>query len=33
LSAGELADLLTYVRSIDDDTPTLPNLTDLFIAP
>ena len=33
LSAGELADLLAYVRSIDDDTPTLPNLTDLFIAP
>ncbi|HEV7606817.1 MAG TPA: hypothetical protein VGO61_05740, partial [Steroidobacteraceae bacterium] len=33
LSAGELADLLAFVRSIDDATPTLPNATDLFIAP
>jgi YVTN family beta-propeller protein len=33
LSPGELADLLAFVRSIDDETPTLPNLTDLFIAP
>jgi hypothetical protein len=33
LSAAELADLLTFVRSIDDATPTLPNATDLFIAP
>jgi len=33
LSAQDLADVLAFVRSIDDDTPTLPNLTDLFIAP
>jgi len=33
LSAGDLADLLAFVRSIDDDTPPLPNATDLFIAP
>jgi DNA-binding beta-propeller fold protein YncE len=33
LTAQELADVLAFVRSIDDDTPTLPNLTDLFIAP
>ncbi len=33
LSAQELSDLLAFVRSIDDDTATLPNATDLFIAP
>jgi DNA-binding beta-propeller fold protein YncE len=33
LTAQDLADVLAFVRSIDDDTPTLPNLTDLFIAP
>jgi cytochrome c peroxidase len=27
----ELADLLAFVRSIDDHTPTFPNATDLFI--
>ena len=31
LSAQELADLLAFVRSIDDDTATMPNATDLFI--
>jgi len=30
-NAQELSDLLTFVRSIDDATPTLPNATDLFI--
>ncbi|MEO8018032.1 MAG: hypothetical protein ABI769_09480 [Pseudomonadota bacterium] len=33
LTAGDLADLLTFVRSIDDATPTMPNATDAFIAP
>jgi DNA-binding beta-propeller fold protein YncE len=33
LTAAELADLLTFVRSIDDATPVFPNATDLFIAP
>ncbi|HYJ42583.1 MAG TPA: hypothetical protein VEW08_17460 [Steroidobacteraceae bacterium] len=33
LPAQDLADLLAFVRSIDDDTPTMPNSTDLFIAP
>jgi YVTN family beta-propeller protein len=33
LSAQDLADLLAFVRSIDDDTAPLPNATDLFIAP
>jgi DNA-binding beta-propeller fold protein YncE len=33
LSAADLADLLTFVRSIDDQTPTMPNATDAFIAP
>ena len=33
LTAQQLADLLAFVRSIDDDTATLPNATDLFIAP
>jgi len=33
LTAQELADLLAFVRSIDDATPTFPNATDLFIAP
>jgi DNA-binding beta-propeller fold protein YncE len=31
LNAQELADLLAFVRSIDDDTVTMPNATDLFI--
>jgi len=31
LSARDLADLLSFVRSIDDDTATMPNATDLFI--
>jgi hypothetical protein len=30
-TAPELADLLAFVRSIDDATPALPNATDLFI--
>jgi len=33
LSAQDQADLLTFVRSIDDDTPPMPNATDAFIAP
>jgi DNA-binding beta-propeller fold protein YncE len=32
LSATEIADLLEFVRGIDDGTATLPNSTDLFIA-
>jgi len=31
LSATDLADLLAFVRSIDDGTTTMPNATDLFI--
>ena len=31
LSAQDLADLLSFVRSIDDGTATTPNATDLFI--
>ena len=31
LSAQDLADLLTFVKSIDDATPTMPNATDEFI--
>ena len=31
LSAQQLTDLLSFVRSIDDDTVTMPNATDLFI--
>jgi len=30
LTAAELADLLTFVKSIDDATPTMPNATDVF---
>jgi cytochrome c553 len=30
-TAPELADLLAFVRSIDDATPSMPNSTDLFI--
>ncbi len=30
-TAQELSDLLAFVRSIDDATPTMPNSTDLFI--
>jgi DNA-binding beta-propeller fold protein YncE len=33
LSAAEVADLLAFVRGIDDATATLPNATDAFIAP
>ena len=33
LSAGEIADLLSFVRSIDDATPTFESDTDRFIAP
>jgi DNA-binding beta-propeller fold protein YncE len=33
LSAQDLADLLAFVRSIDDATPTMPNATDEFIKP
>jgi cytochrome c peroxidase len=33
MTAQQLADLLAFVRSIDDGTATLPNATDLFIAP
>jgi YVTN family beta-propeller protein len=33
LSAQDLSDLLAFVHSIDDDTPTMPNATDAFIAP
>ena len=33
LSAADLADLLTFVKSIDDATPTMPNATDEFIKP
>ena len=32
LSAKDLEDLLAFVRSIDDATPTMPNATDAFIA-
>jgi cytochrome c peroxidase len=31
LSAGDLADLLAFVRGIDDATATMPNATDAFI--
>ena len=31
LSAADLADLLAFVKSIDDATPTVPNATDAFI--
>ena len=31
LSAQDLADLLSFVRSIDDATATMPNATDVFI--
>ena len=31
LTAQQLADLLAFVRSIDDATPTMPNATDAFI--
>ena len=31
LTAQDLADLLSFVRSIDDGTATMPNATDLFI--
>jgi cytochrome c peroxidase len=31
LNVQELADLLAFVRSIDDQTPTIPNATDEFI--
>jgi DNA-binding beta-propeller fold protein YncE len=31
LSAQDLADLLSFVRSIDDGTATMPNATDVFI--
>jgi len=33
LTAQQLTDLLAFVRSIDDDTVTMPNATDAFIAP
>jgi YVTN family beta-propeller protein len=33
LSTQDLTDLLAFVRSIDDQTPTMPNATDAFIAP
>ena len=33
LSAQEVADVLAFVRSIDDATPTMPNATDEFIKP
>jgi mono/diheme cytochrome c family protein len=33
LNAQQLVDLLSFVRSIDDQTPTMPNATDAFIAP
>jgi DNA-binding beta-propeller fold protein YncE len=33
LTAQQLADLLAFVRSIDDATATMPNATDAFIAP
>jgi DNA-binding beta-propeller fold protein YncE/cytochrome c553 len=33
LNAQDLADLLSFVRSIDDATATMPNATDAFIAP
>ncbi len=33
LPAQDLADLLSFVKSIDDATPTMPNATDTFIAP
>jgi cytochrome c553 len=33
LSAAEVAELLEFVRGIDDATATLPNATDTFIAP
>jgi cytochrome c peroxidase len=31
LAAADLADLLAFVKSIDDATPTMPNATDEFI--
>ena len=33
LTAQDLSDLLAFVRGIDDDTLTMPNATDAFIAP
>jgi cytochrome c peroxidase len=33
LTAQQLSDLLAFVRSIYDDTATMPNATDAFIAP
>jgi len=33
LSAADLANLLAFVKSIDDATPTMPNATDEFIKP
>jgi DNA-binding beta-propeller fold protein YncE len=33
MTAEELADLLAFVRNIDDATPPMPNATDAFIAP
>jgi hypothetical protein len=33
LSAADLADLLSFVKSIDDATTTMPNATDAFIQP
>ena len=33
LNAQEVADILAFVRSIDDDTLTMPNATDEFIKP
>jgi cytochrome c peroxidase len=33
LPAADLADLLVFVKSIDDATPTMPNATDAFIQP
>ena len=31
LSAGDLADLLSFVKSIDDATEKVPNATDAFL--
>jgi len=31
LTTQEVADVLAFVRSIDDATPTMPNATDAFI--
>jgi cytochrome c peroxidase len=31
LTAQDLADLLAFVKSIDDATPTMPNATDAFL--